>query len=431
MPTRTPSETSCFHSAGALRLAAIVVAIAAVAASCAGPQAQSPLVPFDASRPVPPVGGGEAAAPPPPDRSADGRDPSDMLDLDRHTRDLLRLRKRMREQAEARSLDAAREAQGSPTNGTLGENGEIAAAPSPRPRPQVIWQPVVHNASTDEPTYTGPANDATAADGTHSVTPPADATSIAADAGGTSSAAPPVLRLADLITPLKSQLAMQAADSASPLREHLLTAALLLLDGQRRVDPATLYDLTDREREVLSQYQDHFARLGESLRTGGGADAVIRDTQETATSLAAGQRLRITDFRLCRRIVNFGLYDEIESYKFAALRPTPLLTYVEIEGFKSVPGGEGRFITRVRHELELYTERDGELVYAWPSAPAEDVCGKARRDFFLPRQIQLPSNLTMGRYRLKVRIIDEQSQHQAESVIAFSIVAGHEVAARP
>ncbi len=420
MRTPDPSGTSRFVSGAAMPLVTIIAALVFIVMSCAGPQAPPPGAPFDASRPVPSIGGGDAAAPTPPDLSAYGRDASDMLDLDRFTKDSLRLQKRQREQAEERALAAAGEADGALASGTSDQSAADAAAQSPRLRPQVIWQPIAPGAlTTEEKPYTGPAPDASSAEGTLSATPPSE------------TASPPVLRLADLITPLKSQLAMQAADSASPLREHLLAAALLLLDGQRRIDPATLYDLTDREREVLAVYQEHFARLGESLRAGGGADAVIRDTQETATNLAAGQRLRITDFRLCRRVVNFGLYDEIESYKFPALRPTPLLTYVEIEGFKSVPGGEGRFITRVRHELELYTEHDGELVYAWPSAPAEDVCGKPRRDFFLPRQIQLPSNLTMGRYRLKVRIIDEQSQHQAESVIAFSIIAGHEVAARP
>ena len=237
-----------------------------------------------------------------------------------------------------------------------------------------------------------------------------------------------MLRLADLITPLKSQLAMQAADSNSPLREHLVAASLLMLDNQRRTDPATLHDLTDREREVLRAYQDYFARVGEALRSGGGVDAIVKEAKAIATSLASEGQLCVPEFRLCSRVTNFGLFDEIATYKFPAMRPTPLLTYVEIEGFRSVPGGDGKYITRVRHELELFSESDGELVYSWPAAPAEDICGKVRRDFFLPRQIQLPSNLTVGRYRLKVRIVDEQSQQQAESVVAFSIIAGGDVA---
>jgi len=239
------------------------------------------------------------------------------------------------------------------------------------------------------------------------------------------------LRVADLITPFKSQLAMQAADSNSPLREHLVAASLLMLDNQRRTDPAGLHDLTDRERQVLGAYQDYFARVGEALRSGGGVDAIVKETKGMATSLASESQLRVPEFRLCSRITNFGRFDEIATYKFPAMRPTLLLTYVEIEGFKSVPGGDGKYITRVRHELELFSESDGELVYSWPAAPAEDICGKVRRDFFLPRQIQLPSNLTVGRYRLKVRIVDEQSQQQAESVVAFSIIAGGDVAIGP
>ncbi len=409
---------------------AALCALALVAAcSCGGNgSAAAPRRTFDASTPPPSVGSAEPVLPPPTDLENLPDDPSRLIDLDQYTRDRLALQKRLREKAEqARSggLDAAVEHSGGADSTRAVDS---TAAPA-EPRPSVIWLSPAPSASGEAEVYDGPSGATGASDRAASSRESAD--SATPDNAGTAAAVPPVMRLTDLITPFKGQLAMQAADSPAPLREHLIAASLLLLDGQKRIDPETLYDLTDREREVLKAYQDHFVRLGAALAGGGGAEGAAKDAVDLAAALNAENALRIADFRLCKRIMNYGLYEEVESYKFAALRPTPLLTYVEIEGFKSVPGGDGKYITRVRHELELYTERDGELVYAWPSAPAEDICGKVRRDFFLPRQIQLPSNLTMGRYRLKVRIIDEQSQHQAESVIALSIVAGGDVAVGP
>lgn len=399
---------------GLVRPAVLLAAIAALS-SCNGGPNPGPSMRYDASSALPPLG--ERQAPPASEIDAGpAKDPDiHLMPLDPWERSILAQGAKQRAMMAAKASEA-----------------HEAAESQTRLRPQVVWNPNVSAAEKEPPVYSGPQG-APMAEGL--MGPPSpyagmQSTDLQPTVEQGANATPPVLKMADLIAPLKSQLAMQAADSNSPLREHLVAASLLMLDGQRRTDPASIADLTDREREVLAAYQNFYTRVGESLRTGAGVDAVVKQTGEIASTLNSAGQLRIADFRLCSRIVNFGLYDEIGSYKFPALRATPLLTYVEIEGFKSVPGGDGKFVTRVRHELELYTEREGELVYAWPAAPAEDICGKVRHDFFLPRQIQLPSNLTMGRYRLKVRIVDEQSQNQAESVVAFSIVAGGDVAVK-
>lgn len=424
------------------RPATLVMVIAALSSCHAAPEPESQnSVAFDASNALPVIGlGGEVQTP-----LTGSTLPADIeermnngLSLDFYEKSRIN-RARSEASKEKGSVVDPALADARRAADALLEEGLPAASPG-RPietsagkpaRPPVMWVPVQPPASDTPAAYAGPdssdTNDPVApADpplgpGNNVLNPPAQ---------NAAELTPPVLRVSDLITPLKSQLAMQAADSNSPLREYLVAASLLMLDNQRRTDPATLHDLTDREREVLGAYQDYFTHVGEALREGGGVDAIVMETKEIAKSLASEGQLRVPEFRLCSRITNFGLFDEIATYKFPAMRPTPLLTYVEIEGFKSVPGGDGKYITRVRHELELFSESDGELVYSWPAAPAEDICGKVRRDFFLPRQIQLPSNLTVGRYRLKVRVVDEQSQQQAESVVAFSIIAGGDVAAK-
>lgn len=235
---------------------------------------------------------------------------------------------------------------------------------------------------------------------------------------------PPILNIRNVLPQFKGQLARAAADSKQPLRERLVTAALLLITEDQPIDPALLYDMNESDREIFAAYQAHFADLRALWDRGASTTEVRQSAQDFLTELAPSPQLALTNFRLCRQVTNFGLYDEIETASFPSMRATPLLTYVEIENFHSTPAADGIFVTRLRHELELYTEHDGTVVYTWPALPAEDRCGRIRRDFFLPRQITLPANLSNGRYRLKIRITDEQSQEQAEAVIPISIVAG-------
>ena len=421
--TTTPS-IPCDDLLALGRPALLLMAIAALSSCRAAPAPEPrPPVVFDASQALPVIGLGEGLPTP----ATASNLPSD---IEERFNNGLALSPYEKSVLDLRRSRAARQPAGLGAEESEGEADQRTDPQASSPlRHVVVWGPVAPPPSSEPTAYAGPgsadASEQAAAPSAPSVENTGETAPAAQHAAEVT---PPVLRLADLITPLKSQLAMQAADSNSPLREHLVAASLLMLDNQRRTDPATLHDLTDREREVLRAYQDYFARVGEALRSGGGVDAIVKEAKAIATSLASEGQLCVPEFRLCSRVTNFGLFDEIATYKFPAMRPTPLLTYVEIEGFRSVPGGDGKYITRVRHELELFSESDGELVYSWPAAPAEDICGKVRRDFFLPRQIQLPSNLTVGRYRLKVRIVDEQSQQQAESVVAFSIIAGGDVA---
>ena len=52
-----------------------------------------------------------------------------------------------------------------------------------------------------------------------------------------------------------------------------------------------------------------------------------------------------------------------------------------------------------------------------------DVSRNRRHDFFVVEMIHLPSNLTIGRYLLKVSVVDQNVNRIAEATLPIKIVA--------
>ena len=52
-----------------------------------------------------------------------------------------------------------------------------------------------------------------------------------------------------------------------------------------------------------------------------------------------------------------------------------------------------------------------------------DLSRNRRHDFFIVKTIRLPANLTIGRYLLKVTVIDQQASRVAEATVPVQVVA--------
>ncbi len=73
-------------------------------------------------------------------------------------------------------------------------------------------------------------------------------------------------------------------------------------------------------------------------------------------------------------------------------------------------------------ESVLYTE-SGLNVWSDKTTPITDRSRQRRHDFFVVRMIRIPANLTIGRYLLKVTLVDQQASRVAEATVPIQVVA--------
>jgi hypothetical protein len=70
----------------------------------------------------------------------------------------------------------------------------------------------------------------------------------------------------------------------------------------------------------------------------------------------------------------------------------------------------------------LYTE-SGLPVWQDKTEQSPDFARRRRHDFFVVKKTRLPANITIGRYLLKVTVVDQQANRVAEATIPVQFVA--------
>ncbi|HYF14211.1 MAG TPA: hypothetical protein VD971_03965 [Phycisphaerales bacterium] len=209
-------------------------------------------------------------------------------------------------------------------------------------------------------------------------------------------------------------------------------AAMLPLETMRPGAVAAINDpssplfaeLTEQERKTLS---DARARL---LASPNGA------SEDFLVSLrgAQGAGVRIARSVLCTRVEGFGRFDPYPAATFVAGQPTRAIVYVEVEGFEARPARESDPVQRtipldeqvavdLSQELALFHDPDGLLAWRRPHQGVVEVSRSKRRDFYLTQMIELPRTLSIGRYNLKVTVLDRTSGSQAQAIIPIEVVA--------
>ncbi len=133
---------------------------------------------------------------------------------------------------------------------------------------------------------------------------------------------------------------------------------------------------------------------------------------------------------LCRKVVTFGVYEEMGEEEFVAGRSTQTIVYSEIRNLRSEQTPDGKFRTLLATRLEVLTE-GGESVWQHEEPEIEDLCRRRRTDFFIAQRIVLPTTMGEGNYILKVFAEDKlsgkanEASHPFTVLSALSLVANH------
>jgi hypothetical protein len=213
-----------------------------------------------------------------------------------------------------------------------------------------------------------------------------------------------------------------------PLRELLLIAATTMVTPDRALATDALPGVTQREREILAQWQAFCARLGPRLAETGDPEVLVAEIDALHRALVREPQLIVTQASLCTRVGGFGDYDEFSRnaagrYAFLAHSGQQAVVYVELENFTSELNDNGQWATELSQQLVVISERDGIPVWREDWQTGVDLSRKHRDDFFIVQVITLPERLAVGRYNLKIRIRDDRSGAEAETAIDFDMLA--------
>jgi hypothetical protein len=148
----------------------------------------------------------------------------------------------------------------------------------------------------------------------------------------------------------------------------------------------------------------------------------IRPLTDLADRLRAQADLSIPTLTLCKQVDGFGRYEPMDSHLVAG-QDNQAIIYCELANFSSqLKDDNKQWQTDVTQEAVLYME-SGEQVWADKTQQLSDLSRNRRHDFFLRTLVTFPKTLTIGRYLLKVTIVDKQTNRMAEASLPIEIVA--------
>jgi hypothetical protein len=195
-----------------------------------------------------------------------------------------------------------------------------------------------------------------------------------------------------------------------------------MLSSDASSDPS-LAALPADERQLLTTVIDSLAAFRMGLRSGDGLMATrVAPLLALVDHIKSQTPLALPTLALCSKVTQFGIYDPLEPPRFAAGKETSTIVYCEVENFTSNEQPDGRFATKLSYEAVLYG--DGErsaAVLGKKPASIVDVCRNRRRDFFLADRLTIPASLPVGKYILKVTVVDELANHVAERTVPILV----------
>lgn len=195
------------------------------------------------------------------------------------------------------------------------------------------------------------------------------------------------------------QLALNRDQDATDVSANLSSDARSALVGLIRLG----LEIRRMLKDPLSSGEDALKRLDELQR-------VLADRADPIVSSVA----------LCRKVVTFGVYEEMSDEDFIAGRTTPTIVYSEIRNLRSEQMESGQYRTQLGTRLEVLTA-DGNSIWQHEEPDIVDLCRRRRNDFFIAQRITLPPTLPPGEIVLKVLVEDKLSGKANEAAHRLTI----------
>lgn len=230
---------------------------------------------------------------------------------------------------------------------------------------------------------------------------------------------PPRLSVQQLLHQLTDRIA-KSDQSASQKAVTALGLSFASPDWQ--MSQRLLAGLSDSQLKQIEKLHQLTALFARQIQHGT-AD-ISRDAIAAQLNQIFGQQpISIHTLKLCKSVSGFGVYDPFAHHTFLAGTDHKMIVYVELRHFRAVKQADGRYKVQLKQQIFLFDRSDGLLVWQHKPVQIVDKSRDLRHDFFVVQLIDLPANLSVGKYRLKVRITDEQGNSLDEKTTDLQIVA--------
>lgn len=153
-----------------------------------------------------------------------------------------------------------------------------------------------------------------------------------------------------------------------------------------------------------------------------------RVLSDGAAKVKQATGLTIPTVALVSAVESYGRYTPMPSNRFIAGRSTPVLVYTELANFSNTATeesnrSEGEFGVSIQQHIKLIPALGDVIASDFGPQDFISRARSSRRDLFLARRIDLPANLTIGRYVLNIHIKDLATGHTEEAKIQLEVVA--------
>jgi hypothetical protein len=279
-----------------------------------------------------------------------------------------------------------------------------------------------------------PPNDAPAKDPAPGQ--PARRMQVASANVGMRAAASPPVSAEPTVDELTRRLAQHAKDYPAEVAGQFDYQLLQFVRGDSVPNLQDLAGLSNEDREMLSALLDGLTNFRSALRADNNMllSRKIRPILDSADRLRTQAELSIPTVALCTDVLMYGNYKPIEPARLTVGDERKMCVYCEVANFDSQLDASKMWETKLRMDVVLYEDQGLEV---WSpdrrssgNAKASDAIRTVtdqsrtrRHDFFLIRPIRLPKTLGVGRYILKVTVVDLEANRVAENTLPLEIVA--------
>ena len=222
--------------------------------------------------------------------------------------------------------------------------------------------------------------------------------------------------------PLAQRLMKRVRENPRDLAAQLDLQLFCMLNDNQSPELAAMSQMPDEDRELVSVLVDGLSNFRSIVKQDANMLPAqrMKPLQEMIERLRSQSELTVSTIALCKRVDAFGKYDPIVPARLPAMKASRVIVYCEVENFLPRQNASQMWETNLTEQVTLFTDT-GLVVLSDQKRKVNDECRNRRHDFFAFNIINLPDNLTMGHYVLKVTINDDNADRVAEATVPVSV----------